>query len=847
MWRATVQGVRARKVRLLLTALSVVLGVTFVCGTYVLTDTLKQSFHSVFAQFASGSDLVVRTPAPFGDSEGSRERLPASVVSRVRDIPGVAAADGFLTGTAKFVAKDGSAIQVGGAPTIGVSWSGDEVGPVRLAAGRAPTGPHDVAMDAGTARRNGFAVGDRVRVQLTGPAEDFTIVGLFRIGDRDDFGGVSIAAFDPETAQRVFDAPALYDAVNVRLAPGARPGQVSRAIEDAFGGAVDVDSSSLFASETGKPVDEALGYLNDALLAFAGVGVLVGGFIIFNTFTILVSQRTRELGLLRAMGATGGQVILSVLAEAAVIGVIASAAGFGLGIALAKGLLWLLPELGFPVPQGPLVLLPRTGIVSAVVGIGVTMLAAVYPALRAARTPPIAAINGLSPVSTTRSLVLRTGVGALVTALGIAVGLYGLNGPLDTNQSVAVAFGGGFLIFLGLVAFGPLYARPLSSAIGRPFASFGVTGTLARGNAMRNPRRTSATAAALIVGLGLVALVAIFADSLKTSVREALGEVKADYVVTASQFAGFSPEVATRARETPGVRTAVEFRWGDAVVGQHTETVNGATPRGIDDVIDLRFLQGSAQGLERGGILISDREAAGQQKRVGDRLTVMFPRTGPTDLEVLGIYATRRFSGAFPVDFIISDDLFDQVFGGTQQDTLLYVRAEPGRANAVGRALTSSLRKDFPDVKVATPSQYLADREATIDQFLNVFIALLLLSEVIAVLGIVNTLLLSVHERTRELGLLRTVGTSRRQVWAMVCGESVIIAVIGCALGLAIGLLWGWAVTTALQGQFVDTFSVPQTQMAWFVVASVIAGIVASVLPAWRAARLDVLEAIAEE
>lgn len=850
MWRATVRGVLARKVRLLLTALSVVLGVTFVCGTYVLTDTLKQSFDSVFEQFASGSDLVVRTRAPFGSGEGTRERLPAAVVDRVRQVPGVEAADGFLTGVAKFVEKDGdSAVGVGGAPTFGVSWSGgDQVGPVRLIDGRPPANDGEVAMDVATARRSGFRVGDTVRVQLTGPAEDFRLVGLFGIGDREDFGAVSIAAFDPETAQRVFDAEGLFDAVNVRLEPGADLRSVRRALDRTFGGAYEVSTSQVVAAETGRPVDEALDYLNDALLGFAGVGLLVGGFIIFNTFTILVSQRTRELGLLRAMGATGGQVIGSVLAEAAVMGVVASGIGFGLGITLANVLLWLLPEVGFPVPQGPLVVLNRTLVASAVVGIGVTMLAAVHPAVRAARTPPIAAIGNLRTISAARASWGRLLIGAVVTALGAAIGAYGIWGSLDTNISVAVTFIGGFVIFLGLVAFGPLYARPLSSAIGRSFSStFGVTGTLARGNAMRNPRRTAATAAALIVGLGLVALVAIFADSLKTSVRNALGEVRADYIVTAEQFSGFSPEVATRVRRIPGVQTAVSFRWGDALIGRHQETVQGATPFGIEDVIDMHFVEGGSAGLDEGGILLSKREAEGQDRSVGDRLTVVFPRIGPLDLPVVGVYETRRFSGAFPIDFIIDQDLFSQGFGGTPQDTLLYVKAEPGKTDEVGAALRRTLGRDFPDVTVATPSEYLADRQQTIDQFLNVFFALLLLSEVIAVLGIVNTLLLSVYERTRELGLLRTVGTTRRQVWGMVCGESVIIAVIGCVLGIAVGLLWGWGVTTALEGQFVDTFSVPSTQLGWFVVASVAAGIVAALLPAWRAARLDVLEAIAEE
>jgi putative ABC transport system permease protein len=383
--------------------------------------------------------------------------------------------------------------------------------------------------------------------------------------------------------------------------------------------------------------------------------------------------------------------------------------------------------------------------------------------------------------------------------------------------------------------------------LGRPLTgAFGVTGALARGNAMRNPRRTSATAAALIVGLALVALVAIFADSLKTSVRSALDDVRADYILTAEQFAGFSPEVQRRAAAIPGVERAVSFRWGDARISDNDETVNGANSTGIDDVLDLRFVAGDASGLRRGGILLSDREAEGYDKQVGDRIAIEFPLQR-AELEVTGIYRTRRFSGAFPIDFIISQPLFERVFGGTQQDTLLYVKAEPGREAAVGRALERELGKAFPNVDIEDRPGYLQAREQTVDQFLNVFFALLLLSEVIAVLGIVNTLMLSIYERTREVGLLRTVGTSRRQIWGMVCGESVIIAVFGCAIGLLMGLLWGWGVTNALQGQFVDTFSVPRGQLLLFLVASVIAGLVAALLPAWRASRLDVLEAIAHE
>jgi putative ABC transport system permease protein len=364
---------------------------------------------------------------------------------------------------------------------------------------------------------------------------------------------------------------------------------------------------------------------------------------------------------------------------------------------------------------------------------------------------------------------------------------------------------------------------------------------------MRNPRRTSATAAALIVGLALVTLVAIFADSVKTSVRGALNDVRADYILTAPQFASFSPEVATRVAKVPGVEAAVAFRWGDVRIENHDETVNGANVGRLGDVLNMKYVAGNAAGVERGGILLSEQEAQSYHKRVGDELTVVFPTSGPQPLRVAGIYRTRRFTGAFPIDFIVSRALFEQNFSANQQDTLIYAKAKPGQVAAVGRRVRKDLAEPFPNINVESRAQYLASREATVDQFLNVFLALLLLSEIIAVLGIVNTLMLSIYERTREVGLLRTVGTTRRQIWAMVCGESVIIAVIGCVLGLLVGVLWGWGVTKAAQGQFVDTFSVPRGQLVLFLVASVIAGVVASVLPAWRASRLDVLEAIAHE
>jgi putative ABC transport system permease protein len=850
MWRATISGILARKVRLLLTALAVVLGVTFVSGTYVLTDTLHASLGEIFQQYASGSDLVVAARQTVGDRTTSRQRIPAGLANDIERVPGVQAANPFLLGDAKFIEKDGTtAIQPLGAVTLGISWAGgDTVGPAKVVAGRQPRTDGEVAMDAGTAERYHFRVGDHVRVLLTGAAEPFRIVGLVALGDRSDLGFATLAAFDPKTAERAFDAEGLADFIFVRADPGANLRTVEHRIDDALGGTLQVSRSSVFAAQLQQQVDEFLSILNDLLLGFAGIGLLVGGFIIFNTFTILVAQRTRELGLLRAMGASGTQVVGSVLVEALVMGVVASIVGFLAGIGLGKILLTILPGIGVPVPARDLVILPRTIQACAVVGIGVTMLAAIVPAIRAARTPPIAAIGDLRVRTRLRSTIGRVVTGVLVTAVGAAVGAYGIWGPRPLDQSVAITFIGGFLIFVGIVVLGPLCARGLAAVIGRPLpAVFGVTGALARGNAMRNPRRTTVTAAALVVGLALVALVAIFGASLKSSVGTALADVKSDVIITAPGYASFSPEVRDRALETPGVAAAIGFRWGQAAVKGNEETVNGVTPTGFDRAIDWRFHGPAPTRLERGDVMVSALEADSYGLKLGQPVVITFPRLGPTQLTVTGIYETRRFSGAFPIDFLVSDDLYDVAFGGAPQDTLLYVTSQPGRSAEVVRTLREELRRPFPNVDVQTRAEYGDSRRDFLDQFLNIFVALLLLSELIAVLGIVNTLMLSVYERTRELGLLRTVGTTRRQVWGMVSGESVIIAVLGCVVGIGVGVLWGWGVMKVLEARFTDELVIPVGQLGWFVLASVGAGFVAALLPAWHASRLDVLEAIAHE
>jgi putative ABC transport system permease protein len=849
MWKATIRGLFARKVRLALTALAILLGVAFVSATYVLTDSVKQSFDSVFAQTLSGIDLQVQGASALGDGS-TPGRIPDAVVAQVAAVPGVRTANGFVrTSLAQFVDSHGDTIGGGGPPTFGVSWV--DGGPFHLTAGRAPERAGQVAMDAGTASANGYEVGDHVRILLSGAAKRYEIVGLFGLGDTSDFGAVTFAAFDLATAQREFGAGPSVDAVWVQRDPGVTVHELETRLERALGPGYDVLTASEAKIQTGKPVRQFLGFFTDALLGFAAIGVVVGAFIIFNTFTILVAQRTRELGLLRAMGATGGQVVRSVVLEAFAVGAVASAIGLGVGILLGAGLLNLLRELGLDLPPTSTVLLGRTVVVSLVVGVLVTVVAALIPALRASRVPPVAAIADV-PERVVGGFGRRAVVGGAVLVAGAGVLAFGLARAHDVsgilNQVQVVAFGA-FGVLLGVVLLLPTFVRPVVQFLGAPLRRFGPPGALARANAMRNPRRTAITASALVIGLALVGLTATFGASARASVgaSTAAGQ-RADYIVKSDGFAGFSTQVVDRLRSLPEVTTAAAMRFADGAVDGDVTTVGSLDPALLEKVVDLDVVRGDASSLDAGGVLVSEELARHAGVDVGDQLPVQFS-SGELPLTVRAIYRRQNFVGLFgqSVPLLVAPTTIGIGAGGTPQDSLVLVRTRGGEKLANQRALQRALARDFPNIHVLTRAQFRHDQQAQVDQFLTVLIAILALSEIIAILGIINTLVLSVHERTRELGLLRVVGMSRRQVRRMVRWESVAIAVLGGVVGLALGMLWGWAFSRALEEQGITLFRIPVLQVALFVVGSMLAGVLAAVFPAWRASRLDVLDAIATE
>jgi putative ABC transport system permease protein len=853
MGKATIKGILARKLRLALTTLAVLLGVAFVSGTYVLTDTMERSFDLIFRRTVTDVDFVVRARDPHTGGGSQRTRIPDATLARVRAVDGVATADGTTFGYAQLVDRSGDSIQNGLAPTIGLSWPESEAGPLELAddgTSRPPRGEREVLVDEGTAREHGLEVGDRVRVLLQGPAEQFTIVGLFGLKGQADLGGVTVAAFDLPTSERVLASPGALDAIYVTTDPGVTAGTASRDLAAALGPSFEVVPAAKIAEERAEPVRQGVGNLRMALVGFAAVGLVVGSFIIFNTFAILIAQRTRELGLLRALGASRAQVLGSVVIEAAVVGVVAAGLGLAAGVGLARVLLRAVgfSSIGLGAPEANPVVLGRTVIAAVVVGVVVTVASALIPAVRAARTSPVAAINEL-PRAGSAPLHRRALIGVLITLAGVGALVVGFQvDATQLAQRVQVVAVGALLAFFGVVMLVAALARPMARVIGWFLSRRGVTGRLAQGNAMRNPRRTAATSAALVVGLSLVCLVAIVAASVKSSIRTGVQQgVRADYILSAKGLTGFSPQVSARVASLPAVEATTGLRLGRVRIGDRQQLLVAVDPGVLGRVLDLDISAGGAQGLATGGMLLSQDEAEHYGVGPGDRLPLVYPLTGPVEVPIAGVYDRKQFTGGYPVPLgVVSIASEEQNFGGVQQDTLVYVKARPGESAAARRQIEDAVGEAFPNVEIDSRTEFQDMQEGTVDQFVAGLVALLVLSEIIAVLGIINTLLLSVYERTRELGLLRVVGMSRIQVRRMVRGESIIIAVIGCLVGLGLGIFWGWAFTTALREQGLDQFDVPPVQVAVFLVFSVIAGVVAAWLPAWRASRLDVLEAIAE-
>ncbi len=848
MLRTTLKSLAAHKFRLFATSLAVMLGVAFMAGTLVLTDTIQKTFDDLFSDIYDDTDAVVRAEGAF-DSQGieQRGRVDESLLDTVADVDGVADAQPDIRGYAQLVDEDGDVVgdPENGPPTLGGNWiDSDELNGFEVVEGDAPSSDDEVVIDKKSADDTGYRVGDAAQVLVKGGPQDVAIAGIAKFGDADSPGGSSFVLFTLDAAQQLIAEPGKFDGILVVADDGISQTEIADRIAPELPAGTEAITGEEITKESQDDVQESLGFFNTFMLIFAVIALLVGGFIIFNTFFITVAQRTRENALLRALGAKKRQVLVSVLLEALAVGLIASIVGIGVGILVAMGLKALITAIGFELPSGGLVLTANTIIISIIAGVGVTLVAAISPARKAGKVPPVAAMREVAVGSTGYGSKQRIIVGCALLVLGgaaLALGLFG-----SSDNPVPLVGGGALLVFFAVATLGRTVALPLSRFIGWPLPRlFGIRGQLARENAMRNPKRTAATASALMIGVGLVAFISIFAASAKASFGSVIDRAfSGDFVVTSpAGFAsgGLDPSLADSLNQLPEVDVAGAIRAGVAEIDGSTKQVLGASDEALE-LVDVDPVDGSPADLGPETIAVFEDVADDKNLSIGDRVPVVFKDSGAKELTVAMIYGEQQPAGEWLLGFETYEENFDD-----QYDFQVFVRKADGVDTPTARAAIDEVADGYPGAKVLDQSGYEDDQTMFIDQLLGLIYAMLLLAIFIALLGIANTLALSIIERTRELGLMRAVGMTRAQLRSVIRWESVIIAIQGTLLGLVVGVLFGWALVAALKDEGVETFRLPVLTLAVIVVLAVIAGVLAAVLPARRAAKLDVLRAIVTE
>jgi len=843
MLKVSLRNLLTNKLRLFLTVTAVTVGVSFVSGTFVLSDTMGKAFDELYAGITSGTDVVVkaRTPYELDVTTGAQPRpLDEDIVAAVRRVPGVEVADGTVGGYALVIDRHGKPIQPGGAPTIGGSVSGDSrlAGDFTFRTGRKPAGPRELALDASTAKKAGFRLGDKVDVVFQGGRRSFTLVGTIGFGKTDSILGATFAGFDLRTAQTVLGKEGKVDEVDVKSVDGVSPAELRDAIADALPSGVRAVTGAQVAADGSASVRDAMGVFTTVLLVFAGVSLLVGSFVIWNTFNVLVAQRRREVALLRAVGATRRQVLGGVLVEAGVIGVVSGAIGLAAGVGLAAGIRSLLKLIGVEIPTTSPAIENRTVIAAFAVGLVVTMVAALAPAWSATRVSPMEALRDAVPAGAAIGAVRRRVGWVLVGsgAVGLAVCADVANAPWWTALATLTAFA-------GLVTAGPVLARTTAR-----LADHGPRGggwRMAARNVARNARRSAATALALTIGLTVVVAVAVTAASMRASVSEAVaGGNRSDLILQpAGAGIGISPAAATMLRQRQVVTDVVELRQATARVNGHDSTVMGVDNEGLDRVLDLGVKSGSTAALRPGTVLVDEKTADVLGVGVGDPITMTFPETGAKTLRVAGTISRNAMIDA---TYIMSMADFSANVTSQLDVAVLLNRSSGVDAAATEKTVKGALA-DYPNITVSNPDELTRDAQHSVDQLLGIVTALLLLAVIVAILGIVNTLVLSVVERTRELGLLRAVGGTRRQVRAVVRRESVLMSLLGAVTGVALGAGAGVALSRALLDQGITEVTVPVSTLLVYLVVAALVGVLAAIGPARRASKVDVLRAITTE
>lgn len=845
MFRISLKSALARKGRLLLTSLAVIAGCAFLSGVFVFSDTIRGSFDRLFANAYEGTDAFVRSSNVIEGDFGaeSRDRIPDGLAEEIRALPGVAEAFGDISGFARIATADGTVVGQDGPPKFGGVWIDSEFSPWALAEGTGPADSSQVVIDRRAAKEGGIAVGDTVKVTSQTGVRDFTVSGIATFAGNDTSGGASWALFDLATAQEfVIAQPGLVDAIVVAGDGSLTESELADRIAEQYTGRdIEVLTGTEITEENQSAVEEGLQFFTIFLTIFAIISLFVGSFIIFNVFSISATQRQRENALMRAIGASRGQVTRVMFVEALLVGLIGGLLGFAGGVGLAAAIIRLLTAAGFGPSDSALTVKPWVLVVSVIVGVVVTLVCAVVPAIRSGRVPPLAAMRD---VAVDRSAISRARLvsGAVLVVLAVACTALGITGS-------AVWLGPGVAgLFASLVVLGPLLAAPVSRVVTRPLTALrGVSGEIAGRNAATSPKRTALTAGALAIGLALLIGVSTLGSSVKTSIREAIGEqFNGDFAVSTSDgqgFGGLPTNLADELNELPEVKVAVGI--GVNLIqlvedGQPAgKTVLTVDPQRAADLFELPFVQGDWGDLDAGGILMSLDKAERDGLALGDTVTAVFQNRETRDLRLVGIFDSDEFG-----NLIVSRDLFS---GQTadQFDVQVLVQSADGVATADAEAAIRTVTDRYPTSKVQTREAFIDDQAAQVDGFLNFIYALLLMSVFIAVLGIVITLLLAVYERRRELGLVRAIGMTRPQVRSSIRWEAVITAVLGALMGTVLGLALGFIVVKALEDQGLTSFSVSVTSIVVFVVLSILVAVAAAWVPARRAANADILQAIA--
>ena len=850
MTRVALKGMLTRRLRVFLTALSIVLGVAMVTGAYTLTDTMLGAAKDLSADSYDGTDAVVTARQDFitnPDDGFAKPTVDAAVLDRVRRTPGVDIALGSVTDQARLIDPKGKTIGSGPYFAGGIDArdraAAERVSPLRLTAGSYPTGPGQVMIDKGTAEKQGLRTGDKIRVAASGPARDFQVVGIARFGSVDSIGTATLAFFDLRTAQELYGKQGRFDEVLVAGRPGTDPAALRADLKRSLRNDASVFTAKEQDRFTLNGLTDFLGILQKILLAFGLVGVFVGAFIIFNTLSITVAQRTRELALLRSIGASRRQVMRSVMIEALVIGVLASMVGLVAGLGLAKGLQGLFAAADLELPQTDTVFAARTWIVGLAVGIGVTLVAALVPARRATRVAPVAVLResaGHDAVEfrRARAAVIVTSVG------GAAVGAGALAPGVEAGGRIALIVVGTLVLFVGVALLAPRLVTPLAHVIGAPGARFGgVAARLARANVTRNPRRTAATAAALMIGVALVSLVAVIGYGLRESTTgEIERSVTASHVVQSQDgWSGVDPKSVEAARVAPGTGVATGVQQDEGRAFGDSVRVDGVDPAAYGRVYEIDWKQGGDESLARlgsGGAIVRESYADKHGLVVGERFTLRAATGDELRLTVAGIDRVPSLNPLYLGDVTIGATDYARTFATERMLVGFVDTTDPGAAR---QALSG-----FPDAELSTTESFAVKSTEWVDSLLGILYVLLALSVLISLFGIVNTLVLSVFERTRELGMLRAVGMSRRQVRRMVRHESVVTALIGATLGTVLGLALAGLATYALADEGLR-YAVPAGTLVAFGIVAALAGVAAAVLPARRAAKLDVLGALQYE